>query len=172
MTLAQPLAIHEDRVRPEWIDYNGHMNIAYYVLAFDLATDAFFSHVGMLHEYREVHGQAFFTLELHVTYERELVVDAPIRFTTQVLGLDAKRLHLFHTMFHAGEGTLAATNEIIFVNVDFATRRSTPILPAAFQVLERIWALHEDLSRPPQAGRVIGIGRGRPALDTRASSSA
>ncbi|MEX2648758.1 MAG: thioesterase family protein [Alphaproteobacteria bacterium] len=163
MTLAQPLALHEDRVRPEWIDFNGHMNIAYYMLAFDHATDAFFSRVGMLHEYREQHGQVFFTLELHVTYERELVVDAPIRFTTQVLGLDAKRLHLFHTVVHASEGYLAATNEIIFVNVDFATRRSTPFLPAAYQALERIWSSHKDLPRPPQAGRVIGIGRGRPS---------
>ncbi|MGH6717789.1 MAG: thioesterase family protein [Alphaproteobacteria bacterium] len=158
-----PLELHQDKVAPEWIDYNGHMNIAYYVLAFDRATDAFFKHVGALHEYREQHGQALFTLELHVTYERELVVDAPIRFTTQVLGLDHKRLHLFHAMYHADEGYLAATNDMLLINVDIARRRSAPIRPEVYAALDRVWSAQRRLAVPPQAGRKVSIGGGRPA---------
>ena len=78
---------------------------------------------------------------------------------TQLLARDAKRVHLFHEMFHAEQGYLAATNETIVMNIDYATRRSGPWPMQAAERLEAIWATHKDLPRPAKAGRVMGLGK-------------
>jgi acyl-CoA thioester hydrolase len=163
MTIDERLFAYRDTVRPEWIDYNGHMNVSYYVMAFDHVTDAFFDHIGALHTYREQFGQTFFCLEMHVTYEREVVAGDPLRFTTQVIGFDAKRLHIFHAMYHGIEGYLAATNDIMLINVDFATRRSGPIAPPVRARLDEVWATHKAIAAPPQVSRRLGLASGRPA---------
>jgi acyl-CoA thioester hydrolase len=82
---------------------------------------------------------------------------APMRFTTQLLDRDAKRVHLFHEMFHADEGYLAATNETIVMNIDFASRRSGPWPQQAAERLEAVWTAHQHLPRPAKAGRVMGL---------------
>jgi acyl-CoA thioester hydrolase len=98
-----------------------------------------------------------FVLEAHITYDRELREGAPMRFETQLLERDAKKVHLYHEMFHAEQGYLAATNEVIVMNIDFATRRSAP-WPAPVAVrLETLWQAHKALPRPPKAGRVMGL---------------
>lgn len=163
MSFDESLVSHQDTVRPEWIDFNGHMNVAYYVLAFDHATDAFFERLGALHDYREKHGQSFFCLEMHVTYERELTAGTPIRFTTQIIGRDAKRMHIFHAMYDAAEGHLAATNDIMLINVDFATRRSAPMPGHVTDAIDRVWRTHKLLPTPPQVSRRLGLASGRPA---------
>src|SRR5579875_1681906 len=151
---AAPLALHRETVQPEWTDYNGHMNLAYYMLVFDHATDCLFDHLDLGRD-----NHSLFALEAHVTYEQELNAGDPVRVTTQLLDCDAKRLHYFHRMYHATEGYLAATNELISIHVDLATRRSTPLPQAALAWLEALLAAHRHLPRPPQAGRVIGIRR-------------
>src|SRR5205814_4874048 len=106
-----PLDIHRSNVLPEWVDWNGHMNVAFYVLAFDQASGAFMRNMGLGRHYVDgKHGMTF-VLETHVTYDREMKDGAPMRFTTQLLDRDAKRVHLFHEMYHAEQGYLAATNE-------------------------------------------------------------
>ena len=157
MTEPAPLEIHRDHVRDEWIDHNGHMNVAFYVLAFDYATDALCEHVGLSREYVKEQNKSVFVLEAHITYDREVVAGDPLRFTTRVLDCDAKRVHVFHEMYHAEKGFLASTNEVVILHVDMADRRSAP-MPA--EILERVTALkaaHAVVSRPPQVGRVIGL---------------
>ena len=103
-----------------------------------------------------------FVVEAHVTYDQELLPDAPFRVTTQVLDHDEKRLHIFHQMYHAQDGFLAATNELMILHVDFATRRTSP-WPA--QTRDRIAALadaHKKLPWPDMAGRTIGIKKKTP----------
>jgi acyl-CoA thioester hydrolase len=133
-----PLAIHRSTVLPDWVDWNGHMNVAFYVLG--------------------KHGMTF-VLETHVTYDRELREGAPMRFTTQLLDRDAKRVHLYHEMFHAEQGYLAATNETIVMNIDYASRRSAPWPVQAAERLETVWLSHRALPRPAKAGRVMGLPR-------------
>jgi acyl-CoA thioester hydrolase len=82
-----------------------------------------------------------------------------MRFTTQLLARDAKRVHLFHEMFHAEQGYLAATNETIVMNIDFASRRSAPWPVPVGERLEELWQTHKDLPRPAKAGRVMGLGK-------------
>jgi acyl-CoA thioester hydrolase len=156
---AAPLALHRETVDPAWIDYNGHMNLAYYMLAFDHATDAFFDYIGLGAAYLEGNNCSTFTLEAHVTYDRELLAGDPMRFETQLLDHDAKRLHYMHMMYHAEEGYLASTNELISLHVDMTQRRSSPIPPSVIERLDQVAASHSALVRPPQAGRVISLGR-------------
>ncbi|WP_409522356.1 thioesterase family protein [Nitrincola sp. MINF-07-Sa-05] len=155
----QLLLLGEGKVLPEWIDYNQHMNVAYYVLAFDHATDALLAHLGMDAEYPTREGGSSFALEMHVTYDRELQCDEPYLIYTQLLDADSKRLHFFHQMIHATEGWLAATNEVITMHVGMAERRAAPFPPGVQQQVDQLLAAHHNLPRPDKAGRVIGIRR-------------
>src|SRR5258708_29677178 len=113
-----------------------------------------------------------FVLETHVTYDREMRGGAPMRFTSQLLERDAKKVHLFHEMFHAEQGYLAATNETIVMNIDYATRRSAPWPAPVAERLEALWQAHRGLKRPAKAGRGKGLGQRyrRPQPKQRTSS--
>lgn len=149
-------------VRPEWIDHNRHMNVGYYLVVFDFATDEFLAWVGLDAAHRGRQGVTTFCLEAHVTYHREVHAGDPLRFTTRLLAHDAKRIHYVHAMYHGGEGYLAATNELLSLHVSEATRRSAPMAPAVLARLALIQVAHDTLPRPPQIGRVIGLDA-RPA---------
>jgi acyl-CoA thioester hydrolase len=159
--LSAPFDAYRDRVRPEWIDHNRHMNMGYYLVVFDFATDAFFAWVGVGAEHRRTRGFTTFCLEAHVTYHREVRADDPLRFTTLLLGHDEKRLHYLHAMYHATDGWLAATNELMSLHVSQATRRAAPMATEILVRLGEIQAAHDRLPRPPQAGRRIGLSEGR-----------
>src|SRR5215471_9875654 len=140
-----PIDIHRSTVLPEWVDWNGHMNVAFYVLAFDQASGAFMRNMGLGRNYVESKSGMTFVLETHVTYDREMKGGAPMRFATQLLDRDAKRVHLYHEMFHADEGYLAATNEVIVMNIDYASRRSAPWPAPVAARLDVLWQAHKDL---------------------------
>jgi acyl-CoA thioester hydrolase len=156
--LAAPLDRYRDVVRPEWIDHNQHMNMGYYLVVFDYATDEFFAWVGLDTAHRAARAITTFCLEAHVTYHREVRAGDPLRFTTRLLGHDDKRIHYFHAMYHADEGWLAATNELMSLHVSHATRRAAPMAPGVLARLAAIQRAHDALPRPPQAGRAIGLG--------------
>jgi acyl-CoA thioester hydrolase len=154
-----PLDVHRARVLPEWIDWNGHMNVGYYVVAFDKATDTLCQQFGVGWDYTHQKIGMTFVLEAHVTYDREVKEGDPLRITTQILDHDEKRVHFLHAMYHGGEGYLAATNELMLMNIDFASRRAAPWPDFAMPRIEKMAATHASLPRPPQAGRIIGIKR-------------
>jgi acyl-CoA thioester hydrolase len=156
--LAAPFDGYRDVVRPEWIDHNQHMNMGYYLVVFDFATDEFLRWVGLDEAYRAAHAVTTFCLEAHVTYHREVRPADPLRFTTLLLGHDARRIHYFHAMYHATEGYLAATNELMSLHVSQTTRRGAPMAPEILERLEGIQRAHDRLPRPPQVGRVMGLG--------------
>ena len=157
--LATPFDEYRDVVRPEWIDHNGHMNMGYYLVVFDLATDAFLAWAGLDGAHRRRHDVTTFCLEAHVTYHREVRSGDPLRFTTRLLGHDPKRIHYFHEMYHATHGFLAATNELMSLHVLHATRRGGPMAPEVLARLAAIQAAHDALPRPLQVGRRIGLTR-------------
>jgi acyl-CoA thioester hydrolase len=154
-----PFDRHRGAVRPEWVDGNGHMNVGYYVVAFDQATDTFCEQLGIAWNYVEHRLGMVFVLEAHATFERELNDGDGLRVTTQILGHDAKRLHFFHAMHHAGEGYLAATNELLMMHIDFDTRRAAPWRAETMRRIAAMAAAHGALPRPSQAGHVIAIRR-------------
>jgi acyl-CoA thioester hydrolase len=98
------------------------MNLAYYLVAFDLATDALWPELGLGRAF-QAKGLGTFAAESWQAYTREVTEGAPLAFDSQVLAFDAKRLLCRHTMFHAGEGWQAAENEVLYLCVDLGARR-------------------------------------------------
>ncbi len=143
----------EGSVLPEWIDNNDHMNLAYYVLLFDLATDTVYDALGIGQAYRAASGNSTFTAETHIIYERELRVGERVRITSYLLGADAKRLHYFHEMFHAEHGHRVAAQELLALHIDLRVRRTTAFAP---EVLARLQA-----AVSPRAGEKLPEGVGR-----------
>jgi acyl-CoA thioester hydrolase len=152
-----PFDAYRDVVRPEWIDDNGHMNMGYYVVVFDLATDEWMRFVGLDRAHRRAREVTTFCLEAHVTYHQEVRERDPLRFTTRLLDFDAKRIHYIHEMYHAVAGYLAATNELMSLHVSRATRRAAPMAADVLARLAAVQRAHDALPRPPQAGRAIGL---------------
>jgi acyl-CoA thioester hydrolase len=144
------------RVKPEWIDYNGHMNVGYYHVAFDDASTPFFHWLGLSPEYRSHHQVTTFALETHLNFLREVKLGEALRFAARLLSYDAKRIHFLMEMFHAGEGFLAATYESLSMHVDLRTRRTAPMGPELLARLEAVMGAHAVLPRPWQVGHVIG----------------
>ena len=151
-----PLALYDCTVLPEWVDYNGHMSEACYLTAFGWASDALFRYIGIDEAYRAA-GRSFYTVESHINYLREASTGEPLGFTTQILGLDEKRLHFFHTMVHGRTGDLLATTEQMLLHVDMNAARTAPIAPEVFEALSAVWAVHRDLPAPEQAGRRMSV---------------
>jgi acyl-CoA thioester hydrolase len=113
------------RVRPEWVDHYGHMNLAPYVGVFDMATDALWPSLGLGEGFR-ARGLGTFAAENWVAYSREVRLDDPLAAESEVLAHDAKRLLLRHRLFHAGEGFESARCELLFLCVDLGVRRVCP----------------------------------------------
>lgn len=157
MTHHAPLELYRGTVLPNWIDYNGHMNVAYYLMAFDQATDAFLDYLGLDDELREACGGSTFAAETHISYLREVNEGTPLRFTTQLLGYDTKRLHYFNRMYHAEQGFLAATSEWLSLYVDIRIRRVAAMPEPVLARLDMLMQAHRRLPRPPEVGRVIHI---------------
>ncbi|MDJ0751354.1 MAG: thioesterase family protein [Woeseiaceae bacterium] len=116
--------VYDTKVKPEWIDHNGHMNVAYFVLAFDEATDAVYETWGIGLDYPDTSGCSVFTLGMNVDYLGELFEGDAIRVETTLVDRDAKRIHYFHRMIRTETGRPAATNECLCMNVDLATRKA------------------------------------------------
>jgi len=156
--IGTPLALYETRVQPHWVDYNVHMSESFYLWAFGEASDALFRYVGIDEDYRNA-GHSFYTVETHLNNYREVAGGEPLRFTTQVLDLDEKRLHFFHAMYHGGSGELLATTEQMLLHVDMKAEKAAPIDSKIYEALSVIAAAHAGMERPAEAGRQIGIKR-------------
>lgn len=146
-------------IKDAWIDFNGHMNVGYYVVAFDEVSVDILGQLGIDEAYRQREQASTFALEMHVTYEREMLPKAPYVVKSRLLDADHKRLHLFHEMYHAEEGWLAATNELITMHMDMRERRSAPFPPAVQDKVDVLKAAHADMPWPDRQGRTIGIKR-------------
>ena len=145
-------------VKPEWIDHNGHMNVAYYVLAFDLATDEFYDTLGMGFDYADT-GYSIFTLCMNVDYLHELFEGEEAVVRTHLLDADRKRVHYIHSMFHGRTNAPVATNECLAINVELEQRRSAPF-PAGVQArIDETLSSHSAHEPPPQARRTLAIRR-------------
>ena len=150
------MKIAEGRVSPEWIDYNDHMNVAYYVLAFDYAIDALWARIGITEDYvRRTRGSTF-AAETHVTYRAELRVDDPYFVTMELVAYDRKRIHQLQRMYHANEGYLAATAEWMSLHVDLRERRVTRWPDCAMDELAAISREQRDRAPDATAGELCG----------------
>ena len=152
-----PWISFREKVRDEWIDFNGHMTNAAYVAAFDIASVALLDRIGIDPDYRAREGCSTFALELHTIFHRELAAGDPYLVETRVLGADAKRIHIYHQIKHAQEQFAAATLEIVTIHVDLKTRRSKPFPADIGDRLTMLRAASDTLSWPELAGRKVGL---------------
>lgn len=146
------------RVEPAWIDYNGHLNMAYYNVLFDRAVDEVFELLGCGADYVAT-GFSTFTAEVHVRYLRELHEGDPVQVTFQLLGYDAKRMHYFEQLVHAELGWVSATSENMSLHVDMKAKKVAPFPPKVAGRLAAMQAAHASLPRPEAAGRSIAMSR-------------
>jgi acyl-CoA thioester hydrolase len=153
------MEVYTGHVEPSWIDYNGHMNVAYYHLAFDRATDRFLQQIGLGEEYLQQENGSMFALEDHLVYLKELRQGEPFRVTLQLLDFDDKRIHYFLRMLHLEKKFLAATCEHLSIFVDMRQRRSAVMPSRVNEELGRLLGEHRALPRPEEAGRPMGIAR-------------
>ncbi|WP_300652407.1 thioesterase family protein [Pseudomonas sp.] len=151
------LTTYRTAILPEWVDYNGHLRDAFYLLIFSYATDALMDHLGLDEAGRARCGHTLYTLECHLNYLAEVKLGAEVEVRTQLLAHDAKRLHIHHGLYMPGADSALAESEQMLMNIDSASGRSAPFDE---QVLARVLALgeaHRDLPSPACVGRVIGL---------------
>jgi acyl-CoA thioester hydrolase len=157
MSLPAPFARYQGEVLPAWIDANGHLNLAYYVVLFDQATDLLFEALDIGYGYKERDNKGTFAAEAHTLYERELLEGERVRVSSQILAADDKRLHVAHEMHALSDGRRAAVQELMFLHIDFAHRRVSPFPPEASARVMRACAAHAHLPRPDWVGRHIAM---------------
>jgi carnitine 3-dehydrogenase len=154
--LGAPATLIAREIPSAWIDYNGHVTESAYLELFGEATDALFPLIGVDDRYRES-GGSYYTVETHLVHLRELFAGDRVHVTTQLLGADRVRLHLFHVLLRDGEDAPIATAEQMLVHVDTAAGRAAP---ARDDVRARVGLLvteHAGLQRPEHAGRRIAL---------------
>jgi carnitine 3-dehydrogenase len=152
------LRLVETQVRSEWVDYNGHMTDSRYLQVFGDATDALLRRVGIDDAYRKS-GRAMFTVETHVSHLAEAKVPEKLYVTTQLLGVDDKRVHLFHQLRRTRDEVTVATCEQIYLHVNTAAGKASPMDAQAHSKLDAIRAAHARLPTPEQKGRYVGMPR-------------
>jgi acyl-CoA thioester hydrolase len=145
------------RVEPAWIDYNGHLNMAYYNVLFDRAVDEAYELIGCGLDYLHRTRHSTFTAEVHVRYLRELHTDDPVRVTFQLLDYDQKRIHYFEELRHAEEGWLSATSENMTLHVDMTQKKTVPFPAFITAQLARMKAAHAHLPTPDGVGRRVAM---------------
>ncbi len=144
-------------VQREWTDYNGHLRDAHYLLVFSLATDALMDLFGLDDAGRKATGHSIFTLESHINYLLEVKEGTPIEVRTQILGVDAKRLNVYHTLHVADTAPVLAANQQMLLNVDMSGPRAAPFAPSVLPRVQALAARHRVLPLPKYAGRSIAL---------------
>ncbi|MER9899374.1 thioesterase family protein [Mesorhizobium sp. M0130] len=158
MPIPAPFVSRAMDIEEAWIDYNGHLNMAYYNVLFDRCSDEAFEMMGMGPDYVKERRLTIYTAEVHVCYVQELHLDHKVTVSFQLLDHDEKRLRAYQEIRHL-DGWLAATSETLSLHVDMAGPK-VALFPA--DVLARVEAMraaHAALPMPERAGRSIGIRR-------------
>jgi acyl-CoA thioester hydrolase len=145
------------QIEPAWIDYNGHLNMAYYNVMFDRAIDELWLKLGIGPGYMRERGGSTFTAECHVRYLREIHLGDPVQISILLVAADEKRLHTFEELRHAGEGWLSATSENMTIHIDMAARKTAPFPSDIRARIQALADAHAMLARPEGIGRKVAM---------------
>jgi acyl-CoA thioester hydrolase len=145
------------QIEPPWIDYNGHLNMAYYNVMFDRAIDELWLRLGIGPDYMKARNSSTFTAECHVRYLREIHLGDPVQVSILLVAADQKRLHTFEELRHATEGWLSATSENMTIHIDMAARKTAPFPPDIRARIEALATAHSTVPRPEGLGRKIAM---------------
>jgi acyl-CoA thioester hydrolase len=145
------------QIDPAWIDYNGHLNMAYYNVMFDRAIDELWLKLGIGPGYLKARQASTFTAECHVRYLREIHLGDPVQVSILLVAADEKRLHTFEELRHATEGWLSATSENMTIHIDMTARKTAPFPNDIRTRIDALAEAHSPLPRPEGIGSRIGI---------------
>jgi len=145
------------QIEPPWIDYNGHLNMAYYNVMFDRAIDELWLQLGIGPAYMKARRGSTFTAECHVRYLREINLGDPVQVSILLVDADEKRLHTFEELRHATDGWLSATSENMTIHIDMAARKAAPFPPDIRARIEAVAKAHAAMPRPEGIGRKIAM---------------
>lgn len=145
------------QIEPGWIDYNGHLNMAYYNVLFDRGIDQLWLEFGIGPDYLKTRNSSTFTAECHVRYLREIHLGDPVRVSIYVIAADEKRIHSFEELRHATEGWISATSENMTLHVDMTTRKTAPFPPDIAARIDAARRAHAAVPRPDGLGRRIAM---------------
>jgi acyl-CoA thioester hydrolase len=155
--IATPFLTTVMQIEPQWIDYNGHLNMAYYNVLFDRGIDQMWLELGIGPQYMKERNGSTFTAECHVRYLREVHLGDPVQVAVYLIEADDKRIHTFEELRHATEGWLSATSENMTLHVDMTARKTAPFPTDIAVRIESVVAAHATVCRPDGIGRRIAM---------------
>jgi acyl-CoA thioester hydrolase len=145
------------QIEPQWIDYNGHLNMAYYNVMFDRSIDELWLKLGIGPGYMKARHGSTFTAECHVRYIREVHLGDPVQVSILLVAADEKRLHTFEELRHATEGWLSATSENMTIHIDMNARKTAPFPPDIRARIDAVANAHRAAVRPEGIGRKVAM---------------
>jgi acyl-CoA thioester hydrolase len=145
------------QIEPQWIDYNGHLNMAYYNVMMDRAIDEMWLQLGIGPAYMKQRHCSTFTAECHVRYVREIHLGDPVQVSVCLLGADEKRLHTFEELRHATEGWISATSENMTLHMNMNQRKVAPFPPDIRARIQAVVDSHAAVPRPEGIGRKVAM---------------
>ena len=152
LVISEPIKIEK-----EWIDYNGHLNAAYYNILFDRAGDKAFEILGLGEKYAKQTNFTIYTGEIHLCYLREIHLKHKMKATAQIIDYDKKRIHVFQHLCHEKEGWIAATNESIALHVDMTGPKVAEFPQHILNNIEKMAQEQKNAETPKNVGSKIGI---------------
>ena len=159
MEVGCPIVVCHETVQSNWIDYNGHMNVAYYLMIADRGMEAFCSYIGIGEAYKRETNKSTFALDTRCVYLREVLVNTRIRVSAQLIEYDQKKFHVSLELTHDEENWCSAISEWVLVHVDLATRKSEPLPQYVTTTLQEIMDAHNSLPRHKVLERPFGLGK-------------
>ncbi|WP_428928555.1 thioesterase family protein [Marinibacterium sp. SX1] len=157
MTIPAPFMSSVMEIQPDWIDYNGHLNMAFYNVLFDRCGDEAYELLGFGPDYAQ-RGFTTYTAEFHLSYVRELHLGDKVRVSLQLIDHDTSKFHTYQEIHHV-DGWLAATGEALGLHIDRSGPRVAPFPPDIAKRVAAMKAAHDPLGWPERAGRSVGIRR-------------
>lgn len=165
MTDDGDLLVIREAVREEWLDHNGHMNVAAYLIAFDSAVRTLCTGLGIGPDQIPLSGKTIFVGQANIVYRRELVRGSRIRITARILAVTEERAHACLSMYDDDGDVLAAFNEQLFVCADMATRRPCPFPPVPQERFRAVFDAQRRFPVPKYVGRRITLDPGPAGRD-------
>lgn len=149
-------------IEPQWIDYNGHLNMAYYNVLFDRAVDELWLQFGMGPAYIKERNKSTFTAECHVRYVREIHLADPVQVSVLIVAADSKRVHTYKELRHATEGWISATSENMTLHMDMVARKVAPFPDDIQARIDLLAKSQLSVPRPNAIGRSITMPTRKP----------
>ena len=158
MPIPAPFISTPMSIKPEWIDHNGHLNMAYYSVLFDEGVEDGYQRLGFGPDYRESHKHTTYTAEFHIRYVRELHLGDLVTVSMQMIDHNDKSFHLYQEIRHQ-DGWLAATAEGLGLHIDMTGPRVARFPEHIAQNVADMLDAHSVLPRPANVGQGIRIRR-------------